>query len=241
MPAAVAIPLIYGAAKVGEAVVQHRAAGKAMDTQQKGANQALAANSQAYAQQQALYQSMLGGASNTLSRLSTPGPGAQFAAGGPPVGQFSAPGMMPGMNNGAPAPGQRPQSSLGGFAGIVDRAGQAQGMAPRGQQPNIAQQIFNSGGGLGSLAGGLGAGLGASAAKIPGAGAIAPGLHNYGGGGESAGMPQPQISVGQVNMRGPDGSMAPVPLGMVSQHIRQGWQMAPGSPQSLAALGQVRM
>jgi hypothetical protein len=239
MPAAVAIPLIYGAAKVGESVVQHRAAGKAMDTQQKGANQALAANSQAYAQQQALYQSMLGGASNTLSRLSTPGPGAQFAAGGPPVGQFSAPGMMPGMNNGAPAPGQRPQSSLGGFAGIVDRAGQAQGMAPR--QPNIAQQIFTSGGGYGSLAGGLGAGLGASAAKIPGAGAIAPGLHNYGGGGESAGMPQPQVSVGRVNMRGPDGSMAQVPPDQVGQAIQRGYQMAPGSPQSLAALGQVRM
>jgi hypothetical protein len=237
MPAAVAIPLIYGAAKVGESVVQHRAAGKAMDTQQKGANQALAANSQAYAQQQALYQSMLGGASNTLSRLSTPGPGAQFAAGGPPVGQFSAPGMMPGTQNGAPAPGQRPQSSLGGLAGFADKAQQMQGGAPM-QRPNIAQQIFTSGGGYGSLAGGLGAGLGASAAKIPGAGAIAPGLHNYGGG-ESAGMPQ--VSVGRVNMRGPDGSMAQVPPDQVGQAIQRGYQMAPGSPQSLAALGQVRM
>jgi hypothetical protein len=234
MPAAVAIPLIYGAAKVGEAVVQHRAAGKAMDTQNKGAQQALGANRQAYDTQQGLYQSMLGGASNTLSRLSTPPGSAQFAAGGPPVGQFSAPGMMPGSYNGAAAPGQRPQTALGNMLSIST----GQPIAPRAPQPNIAQQMFSgNGGGFGSLAGGLGAGLGAAGAKIPGAGAM--GLHNYGGGGESAGMPQ--MSVGRVNMRGPDGSMAQVPLGVVSQHIQQGWQMAPGSPQSLAALGQVRL
>lgn len=228
MPAAVAIPLIYGAAKVGESVIQHRAAGKAMDTQQAGANQALKANQQAYATQQGLYQSMLGGASNTLSRLSTPGAGAQFAAGGPAVGQFSAPGMMPGSYNGAQAPGQRPQGAVGQMMGL------AQGVAPQRQQaPNIAQQMFSgNGGGLGSLAGGLGAGLGASAAKMPGAGAM--GLHNYGGGGESAGMPQ------GITMRGPDGRPAMVPPDQVGQAIQRGFQMAPGSPQSLAALGQVR-
>lgn len=209
MPAAVAIPLIYGAAKVGEAVVQHRAAGKAMDTQNKGAQQALGANRQAYDTQQGLYQNMLGGANNTLARLSTPAAGAQFAAGGPPVGQFSAPGLMPGSYNGAPAPGQRPQSSLGGFAGILDRAGQMQGQAPRGP---VAPQ----------------------------------GLHNYGGGGESAGMPQ---AGGMVTMRAPDGRTGQVPQHLVSAATRDGYQPMGGGPAmpvggmpaSLATLGQVRM
>lgn len=201
MPAAVAIPLIYGASKVGEAVVQHRAAGKAMKTQQQGADRALGAARDAYTTQQGLYQSMLGGASNTLSRLSTPGGGAQFAASGPPVGQFSAPGMMP---------------------------PQAQGMGG-GQRPRLGAQEQ-------------------PAMGVPSLGQMgAPGLHNYGGGGEVAGMPQvrgivaPGIAGGGVLMRGPNGQPMQIPADQVGAAIQRGFLMPPGSPQSLAALGQVRM
>lgn len=139
MPAA-ALPFIIGAASsVGSAYMQHRAAGKAADAQQHGADQAIRAQNQAYGTQQSLYQSMMGGASGTLGRLLAPPAGSTFAApaGGP--GQFTLPQQAQGAPGARPNPGMpslgagmrpgplRPDPQGVPFGGGPQLPGQAQG------------------------------------------------------------------------------------------------------------------
>ena len=97
MPA-VLIPSIIGAASsIGSAVAQHKAASSAAKTQQAATDRAVAAQQNGYAQQQALYNRMQGGAVSTLGRLLTPGGGSAFAAGPQQPFSLGAPSVGPQM------------------------------------------------------------------------------------------------------------------------------------------------
>jgi hypothetical protein len=141
MPAAVAVPLIIGAASAGAQVYsakkQAGAARGAAQDQQRAGDRALAANQAVYQDQRSMMAPWItaGQSSvNTLGRLLTPGPGAKFASAPLPA---LGPGPFAGGNTAMP----RPVMAGGNPLASAMRRGPAPSMAMGGNpQPAMAGQ-----------------------------------------------------------------------------------------------------
>jgi hypothetical protein len=135
MPAAIAIPMIVGAASsVAAAKMSSNAANKAAKTQTAAADKALAANQAVYQDQRQLmapYTQAGQSAVTTLGRLLTPGAGATYASA--PLPQLG-PGPFAGGNTAMP----RPQmASRGGAFSAALGQGPAPRMGGQGPMPQM--------------------------------------------------------------------------------------------------------